>query len=323
MKENCLENPTDEKYFNFIALKEGAIDAEGHYATYAYKDDYDSTYDVREGWAISPKVNMSGKITLPASHVDPATGRELPVVKIAAAAFRGIMDRAPTPEEVAKYPELQYVDTMNIPGPGYGITHIYWYGDTSQFRAIEAEAFQFAGNWDGFATPELDIVNVNRQYGVNIFKYFDMPLNTRQIGNSAFSMCYVLQPIDFSETKIAKIEQSGFYDAFTCNEQTYDILHFPGCLTYIGAEAFEAIFFNDRVISTINVLQFGGEGDPSNLSYIGDYAFAMATNVHVSNCYMYLREGADETIYDGLQWGFYGSLSGGSGMPVNFSKMNP
>lgn len=321
IKEDCLTNPTDDKYFNFVAVKEGAIDESGHYTTYAFKDDYDETYSVKEGWAISPKVNMSGKITLPATHVDPVTGRELPVVKIAPAAFRGISDREPTEEERAKYPELEYADSINTPGLGYNITHIYWYGDTSQFRAIEAEAFQFAGNYNMFATDELNLANANRQYGVNIFKYFELPKNVRLIGNSAFSMCYALQPFDFSETKIARIEDSAFYSAFRCNEQTYDMLHFPGCLTYIGSSAFEILFYEDRVINAINILQFGGENDNCNLSYIGDGAFNMKTELHVINCFMYLREGADESIFESLQW--FHNLSGGSGIPVNYSRQYP
>jgi len=69
-------------------------------------------------------------------------------------------------------------------------------------------------------------------------------------------------------------------------------------LAYVDTEAFNNIFFSCGTgLSEINTLQFGGEGDPSNLSTAGSDAFSMETNFatrkHITNFYAYVAEGAD------------------------------
>ena len=290
IKEDCLENPTDDKYFTFNFVK-GNMGSDGVYRGGIYRDDYDPSYDVYEGFAIFPRVNLSGKITLPATHVH-TDGQEYPVVVIGGSSFRGFESRPTTPEEQMN----GMGDTLNLPGRGYNITHIYWYGDTSQFRSIEYEAFHQAGYYGQFETQEGIEANRFREPGVSIFKYFQMPENTRYIGANAFGYTDALTPIDFSQTKVAYIGDSAFYSAFTWNQTTYDCLHFPGSLRYIGPHALEIIFQN-CALNQIVTLQFGGEDDPTNLTDVMQDAIMMPWNAHISNLVAYLPTGADDTIF--------------------------
>jgi len=97
-----------------------------------------------------------------------------------------------------------------------------------------------------------------------------MPKKVRIIGANAFGNLYVLQPIDFSETKIMSVGTAAFFNSFACNETSYPILHLPGTLYEVGQQAFQNIFRYDQVMTSgINTLQFGGEGDPSILNSVG------------------------------------------------------
>lgn len=285
VKEDCLTNPTDNKWFDFTPTN--------------YRDQVDTTYNVSNGWTINTRVPLKGKITLPAYHTDPATGNSYPVVRIASNAFSGLSSDSPTEEER----ELGFEGQINVPGPGYHLTHIYWYGDTTQFREIYDNAFWNAGTWqseivDSRINPRMEKANRGRKIKSDIFVYFDMPLNTRVIGNNAFGNCQKLAPIDFGETKLFYIGRGAFQSAFYTPNSVYPLLHFPGTLAYVDTEAFNNIFFSCGVgLSEITTLQFGGEGDPSNLSTAGQDAFSMeanfATRKHITNFYAYVAEGAD------------------------------
>ena len=168
---------------------------------------------------------------------------------------------------------------INIDGPGFGITHVYWCGNTEKFRVIDEGAFQFAGNYTEF-------------------KYFDLPENTRIINNNAFAYCYNLAPFDFASTNIYYIGIAAFYCCFNASGSGYPLLHFPGSLSSIGQSAFEMIFYNTSGAFRITTLQFGGPGDASQLQYLGYQAFNMLERCAIQNVVAYVTSGADTTIFD-------------------------
>ena len=266
VKEDCLTNATDDKYFTFTK-----------YNGVVYEDESDSSYNVTTGgWYIrcAPGIVLKGKITLPATHKDDQ-GVEYPVVGIGIRAFLGIDSRDTTPEEQAQ----GMGSNINIDGPGFGITHVYWCGNTEKFRVIDEGAFQFAGNYTEF-------------------KYFDLPENTRIINNNAFAYCYNLAPFDFASTNIYYIGIAAFYCCFNASGSGYPLLHFPGSLSSIGQSAFEMIFYNTSGAFRITTLQFGGPGDASQLQYLGYQAFNMLERCAIQNVVAYVTSGADTTIFD-------------------------
>lgn len=265
--EDCLENPTDDKYFVFTSYN-GTV----------FEDLVDHQYDITTGGYFvraADNIVLKGKITIPGTHKD-ANGVERPVVGISTQGFLGITSRTTTDEEKAQ----GMGDSINIDGPGYGLTHVYWYGDTSKFRVVMEGAFQFAGNYTDFV-------------------YFQLPANTRRIENNAFAYCYNLAPFEFSDTVIQSIGIAAFYCCFNTPDSSYPLLHIPGSCTQIGQSAFEMIFYNKTGgFNGITTLQFGGAGDPSQLNYLGPQSFNMLEKCKIQTVSAYVSSGADTTIFE-------------------------
>ena len=310
IKEDCLTTPTDDKYFNFSFQQRNI-----------YVDDYDHSYDVTAGgYTLSPKTYLAGKITLPATHVNPNDNKEYPIVRITG--FQGFSSDQPNQEER----EQGIYDSINVPAYGYNITHIYWYGDTSNFRQILSDAFNQAGNYMVFSrTADQQRFNGNRVPYVNIFKYFQLPENTRRIESAAFYFCYALQPLTLGQSKICYIGDAAFNCAFSCGESSYPLLHLPGSLVYVGDSAFEQLFFDDSVMSNgITTLQFGGEQDASNLQHAGIQAFNFIRKSRITNFWAYVPEGSDEIFTTTIPStsclsGTYGNNLQG----VTYTRMDP
>jgi hypothetical protein len=104
VKEDCLTTVTDLKYLDFA------------YAAIGFEDNVNSSKNVGKSYFVSGKAGygLKGKITLPATYNDGTHG-DAPVVGINTRGFN--------------------FET------GKDITHIYWYGDTSNFRIIRNYAF--------------------------------------------------------------------------------------------------------------------------------------------------------------------------------------
>lgn len=274
IQEDCLTTATDMKYLS--ASFEGT----------GYQDPYGNTaYDIPRGFLLSakPGIHLGGKITLPTTvkHTD---GNEYPVIGIAQDGFMGTKMRYATELEKRHGASNDRLD--DAPDVGYNITHVYWLGDTSNVRIIYGNAFKQCGAYVAYGanymnyTSEFDQwINGNkREPG---FVYFQMPTGIREIKQYAFAYNYKLRMFDFSETDILSIGNNAFEQSFYSDESSVSLIHLPGSLKEIRQAAFNYIFVqnvSDGTISNgIEVLQFGGPGDPSNLttSGLGNEAFNM------------------------------------------------
>ena len=130
----------------------------------------------------------------------------------------------------------------------YEITHIYWYGDDIQVRRISSGAFQNCSS----------------------LKYFQTPDSIRLIQGSAFRADPQLALIDFtSMPHLYAIEDNAFAQSFTCTE-TVELIQFPGTLSKLGGYALA----NNEFEGGVECVQFGGPGDPTQLTTIGSRGYA-------------------------------------------------
>ena len=229
--EDATENATDESYFTF---------------TSGFFHENGGQYNVEDGYYISIAAGkkLSGKITLPTEH----DGK--PVIGISNGGFQA---------------------TSTQDGPGTGITHIFWQGDTSRVRLIDANAFWYCKN----------------------LMYFQMPTQLRQIGAQAFLGCSQLQTPDFYSTKLTTIGADAFSQALY-NAGREPLLQLPGSVVTIGEYAFQYY----KYAGGLEVLQFGGPGDPCQLTTVGQNAFWQNQESTIGNIYFYRLPDTDTSIFD-------------------------
>ena len=229
--EDATENVTDESYFTF---------------TSGFFHENGGQYNVEDGYYISIAAGkkLSGKITLPTEH----EGK--PVIGISNGGFQA---------------------TSTQDGPGTGITRIFWQGDTSRVRLIDANAFWYCKN----------------------LMYFQMPTQLRQIGAQAFLGCSQLQTPDFYNTKLTTIGADAFSQALY-NAGREPLLQLPGSVVTIGEYAFQYY----KYAGGLEVLQFGGPGDPCQLTTVGQNAFWQNQESTIGNIYFYRLPDTDTSIFD-------------------------
>jgi hypothetical protein len=156
---------------------------------------------------------------------------------------------------------------------GFGsmdITHVYWYG-----------------------TPQVVSIGSNAFNGCKKLVYFQFPGTVRFITGSAFVGCNQLKLFDFGNI-LCYIGELAFNMTFNSSTKT-EKLRIPGTVREIGNYAFA---YNDNMRG-IATLQFGGPGDPTQITAIGgnSKAFIQNSGAKIENVVVYTSDG---TISDNL-----------------------
>ena len=126
------------------------------------------------------------------------------------------------------------------------MTHVYWAG-----------------------TPELVRINAEAFAECNNLKKFTLPNTVQIVGEKAFWKDSLLEYHDYSQTQVYEIGQYAYNMAGMATPTgSLDTLHLPGSLQTVGQ--FGMGYLTNA--PTVNILQFGGPGDPTNARMMGQYA---------------------------------------------------
>ena len=208
------------------------------YFTYAwdtyneYDDENDTGFYVMDGYVATLKsdLNLKGKITIPATHTDPATG-------------------------VAK--------------PVWGVGGFNPHGD-SQANTVITHVFVGRENLDDDTSTNLRVVKGGAFRNCTALEYFDFPSTSlRQIEDQAFRRTplkpnYTSTSYYFGDN-LYKIGTQAFNQSLDFNGKTNVDLIFSNALTILGSGAFSYIMGDDEP-NVLNIYIGNNSGDLSQLN---------------------------------------------------------
>ena len=124
--------------------------------------------------------------------------------------------------------------------------------------------------WDG--TPQvLEIARMTFQNLMSL-KYFDLPKSVTYLGESCFSQCSNLAPLNFSNSSLTYIDNYVFSGAL--RSSTTVTLNIPASVEYIGSQAFAYSSGIGNGNEPAFVVNFGKKGAPTRIANFGTQPFA-------------------------------------------------